>query len=254
MSTPITPTPTSGGNPSGGLWSPIGSDKSIYTYSFLGGIGFLTAVVLLFMARSYARRQRFAARVQQAVDEGRLDPAIVNEIMSLPSGALYFGRSKKSRINKVKPSMYEVRLGGRGCKPIGGDDGYNQPKVISVDWKEVMPIAISKFGPPPKQHEPTEQSPQPSPSAAPPSGSIIPNSSGQSCSNIPALPLPTDHPPDAREPSAGAHIVSPTDRLALSVFISMPSPSPPTKNCGDEDPEGMLPDICFGVTEVDVVE
>jgi hypothetical protein len=47
--------------------------------------------------------------------------------------------------------------------------------------------------------------------------------------------------------------VSPAERIALSVFISMPSLSSSTKHM-DEDIEAIIPDICFGVAQVNVVE
>ncbi|KAG8736296.1 hypothetical protein FRC10_009481, partial [Ceratobasidium sp. 414] len=197
---------------------------------------------------------RFAARVQQALDAGSLDPAIVDEIMSLPSGALYFARSKKPRKNKVKPIMHQLQLSGLGCKLSSGGDGCGEAEKRPVDWKDMTPIAVSKLRPPPNKYESTEPIARPSPPLPPPSGPTTPISSGQSYPNTPASPPPADYPPTAITSSPVAHVAPPTDRLALSVFISMPSPLLPTKNYGDEDMKCMLPDICFGVTEVDVVE
>ncbi|KAG8719720.1 hypothetical protein FRC09_010715 [Ceratobasidium sp. 395] len=225
MSTPPVSTPTSGSSPNAAQWPSVSSSRSVYTYSFLAAIGFLTIIVLFFMGRSYTRRRRFAIRVQQALDSGRLDPAIADEIMSLPAGALYFARSKRTRKNKVKPSMYQVRLGEVGYKRPNVGNDYNQAEEWLMDWEEMMPIAISKLGSSPTSDEsaqPTGQPPLP-PLASPHSNAY--NSSEAS-------------PPNLRTPSPSVS--------------SMPSPV--AKSHGDEDTEGMIPDVCFGIAQVDVAE
>jgi hypothetical protein len=91
---------------------------------------------------SFCAASRFATRVQQAIDSGRLDPNVVHEISSLPSGAFYFARATKSRKKKVKPSMYEVRLGGAGHNASGGELANSattdQTEKGLINWNEIM--------------------------------------------------------------------------------------------------------------------
>ncbi|QRV93279.1 40S ribosomal protein S14 [Ceratobasidium sp. AG-Ba] len=149
MSTTADSSPTPGVNSPGGMWTPLNGDRSIYTYSFLGAIGFITAIVLFFMGRAYTRRRRFALRVQQALESGRLDRSIVDEIINLPSGALYLGRQKKPRKNKVKPNMYEVQLAGAiGLGPTSEDDEDRWVKKAHMGWNDITPIAVSRITPP----------------------------------------------------------------------------------------------------------
>ncbi|KAG8763660.1 hypothetical protein FRC12_008467 [Ceratobasidium sp. 428] len=236
MSTPPVSTPTSGSSPNAAQWPSVSSSRSVYTYSFLAAIGFLTIIVLFFMGRSYTRRRRFAIRVQQALDSGRLDPAIADEIMSLPAGALYFARSKRTRKNKVKPSMYQVRLGEVGCgRPSVGND-HDQAEEWLMDWEEIM---LRSSPTPDKLAQPEARQPPRSPLPSPHSN--IYNSSEP---GPPNFPTPS--------PSVSRTMVSPKDCLTLSVFIAMPSPI--AKSYGDEDMEGMIPDVCFGIAQVDVAE
>lgn len=87
--------------------------------------------------------RRFGRRVQRALDSGHLDPRIARDIRNLPAGALYYPKSKRSK--KVKPVMYEVRLG----EPRSVE--FNDPEESDVegdkigsgisDWKRIMVCA-----------------------------------------------------------------------------------------------------------------
>ncbi|KAF8598924.1 hypothetical protein BDV93DRAFT_526422 [Ceratobasidium sp. AG-I] len=251
-------TPTSAAVPSS-TYAPLpppnyisGANRTLYTWSFLGAIALLSIFILFFVTRCYLRRRRFALRVQRALDSGHLDARVFREITSLPPGALYHPRSKKPK--KVKPLMYEVRLGeARGVElddPEESDVECEKVESCDSDWKRVMPFAVSK--------ELSSGASTPHNTSVNPSTTLsstpIPTHTPTAITPNNITPSPTtSHPPQT--PSTNTTHVAPTpqlDNLLLSVLISMPSP-PPLQTADLIDMEGVLPDICIGVTRVAVV-
>ncbi|CAE6454654.1 unnamed protein product [Rhizoctonia solani] len=177
-------------------------------------------------SRAYARRKRFAARVQRAVDAGRLDPALVEEIRNLPSGALYFTPSSKRKL-RIRPVMYEVCLGypESKCSNFSGNDRNerNEKAEGKIDWRKIAPIAVSKLIPK------TEDQVQTTPSAEPAPAPRRSRFNFMSSVLSPSRTEPTTQsemdtnpsPPTVQAPAP----TPPPDSLALSVFIAMPSPS-----------------------------
>jgi hypothetical protein len=60
----------------------------------------------------------------------------VNEIRSLPTGALYFSRSSILKKQKLRPLMYEVYLGEPESKSFAGAEGTDQFEE-SIDWRRI---------------------------------------------------------------------------------------------------------------------
>lgn len=71
--------------------------------------------------------------MQRALDSGRLDPAIVNEIRNLPSSALYLSRRFKPQ--KPRPLMYEAYL-GEPCKTLARIEGDSKLED-GIDWGKI---------------------------------------------------------------------------------------------------------------------
>ncbi|CAE6527147.1 unnamed protein product [Rhizoctonia solani] len=244
------PTPSYDPIPGQQIWAP--PNRGIYTYSFLGGMALIGFIVLIFVIRAYSRRRRFAIRVQRALDAGRLDPALVQEIRSLPSGAIYFSPSSKSKKAKVRPVMYEVYLGDPESNSFSGNDGIGGDKKDEViDWGKITPTAVSKLilGTDPVQTTPPiEPEPEPSSGRTPRFNfiaSVLPSS----------RPEPTTRQEMATNPTPAAQTPAPappSNSLALSVFIAMPSPSSRLSRA-KLDGEEVVPDVCLGVTRVDMI-
>ncbi|CCO32606.1 hypothetical protein RSOLAG1IB_10155 [Rhizoctonia solani AG-1 IB] len=248
-STPI-PTPSFDPNPAQPLWVP--PNRGVYTYSFLGGMALITFIVLIFVVRAYTRRRRFAARVQRALDSGRLDPALVQEIRNLPSGALYFTPSSKRKL-RIRPVMHEVYLGHSENKGFNfsGDDGIGGHEKVegTLDWRKITPIAVSKFIPKTENQVqatlPAEPEPTPGRSRFNFMSSIL--SSSRTEPTTPPEMSTSSTPPTVQAPPA----TPPPGSLALSVFIAMPSPSSRLSRA-KLDGEEVVPDVCLGVTRVDI--
>ncbi|EUC59272.1 40S ribosomal protein S14 [Rhizoctonia solani AG-3 Rhs1AP] len=239
-------------SPNQPLWAP--PSRGVYTYSFLGGMALIAFIVLIFVFRAYSRRRQFAIRVQRALDAGRLDPGLVQEIRNLPSGALYFSPSSKFRKAKIRPVLYEVYLGDPESKSFGGNDGNAGDVKVdeAIDWGKITPVAVTKLV------LSTDDSVQTTPLAEPEKNSGR-NSRFKFITSALSSPKaepahqretttnptpPTTQTPDSSPP--------PPDSLALSVFIAMPSPTSRLSRA-KLDGEEIVPDVCLGITRVDVV-
>ncbi|KAH7338300.1 hypothetical protein B0J17DRAFT_661913 [Rhizoctonia solani] len=234
-------------------WAP--PNRGVYTYSFLGGMALICLIVFIFVIRAYSRRRRFAIRVQRALNAGRLDPALVQEIRNLPSGALYFSPSSKSKKVKIRPVMYEVYLGDPESKSFsgnGGNDGTTKVGEV-IDWEKITPVAVSKLitnADNPVQTTPSESEPTPGRttsrfhfiSSVISSSRTEPTTQRETSAN--PVPPPTQTPMPPTTP--------PSDPLALSVFIAMPSPISRLSRA-KIDGEEVVPDVCLGVTRVDMI-
>ncbi|CAE6422424.1 unnamed protein product [Rhizoctonia solani] len=247
------PTPSFDPSPFQPTWAP--PNRGVYTYSFLGGMALICLIVFIFVIRAYSRRRRFAIRVQRALDAGRLDPALVQEIRNLPSGALYFSPSNKLKKAKIRPVMYEVYLGDPESESFSGNGGNGGATKVgeTIDWEKITPIAVSKLV---TNSDDPVQTASPEPESAPgrttsrfnfissviSSSRTEPTSQRETSTN--PVPPTTQIPPPPTTP--------PSDPLALSVFIAMPSPTSRLSRA-KIDGEEVVPDVCLGVTRVDMI-
>ncbi|CAE7191427.1 unnamed protein product, partial [Rhizoctonia solani] len=234
------------------LWTP--PNRGVYTYSFLGGMALIGFIVLIFVIRAYSRRRRFAIRVQRALDAGRLDPALVQEIRNLPSGALYFSPSSKLKKAKIRPVMYEVYLGDPESRSFSGNDGNDGTAKVdeAIDWGKITPVAVSKLissidnsvqATSPAEPELTSERSSRFKSIT----SVLSSSRTEPVSQQETI---TNSTPPTTETST--QTTPPPGPLALSVFIAMPSPSSRLSRA-KLDGEEIVPDVCLGVTRVDVM-
>ncbi|QRW20776.1 ribosomal protein S11 [Rhizoctonia solani] len=165
--------------------------------------------------------RRFAARVQRALDAGRLDPALVEEIRNLPSGALYFTPSSRKKL-RIRPVMYEVYLGDPESK--GPSFSGNEKAKGTIDWTKITPIAASKLIPKAEDQVKRSTMPPTEPGSAPRRSRLNFMSSVSSPTRSEATAQPVTNP-DPSPPTIQAPSAPPPGSLALSVFIAMPSPS-----------------------------
>ncbi|KAJ1305180.1 hypothetical protein OPQ81_000211 [Rhizoctonia solani] len=246
------PTPSYDPIPGQQIWAP--PNRGVYTYSFLGGMALIVFIVLIFVIRAYSRRRRFAIRVQRALDAGRLDPALVQEIRNLPTGALYFTPSSKLKRAKIRPVMYEVYIGDPESKSFSrnGGNGGSEKVDETINWGKITPIAVSKIvsnTDEPEQTTPPVE-PEPAPRRTAPRfnfmGSLS-SSRAEPTTREETITTPTPPTTEILTPSTPPH-----DSLALSVFIAMPSPSSRLSRA-KLDGEEVVPDVCLGVTRVDLI-
>ncbi|CUA78242.1 hypothetical protein RSOLAG22IIIB_13021 [Rhizoctonia solani] len=239
-------------SPNQPLWAP--PNRGVYTYSFLGGMALIAFIVLIFVVRAYSRRRRFAIRVQRALDAGRLDPALVQEIRNLPSGALYFTPSSKLKKAKIRPVLYEVYLGDPECKSFSGNDGNEEGAKVdkAIDWGKITPVAVSKLVS--NTGNPTQTTPPAEPEETSRRTSrlnfITSALSSSRRESTPQRETTTDPAPPTTQTLTAS--TPPPDSLALSVFIAMPSPSSRISRA-KLDGEELVPDVCLGITRVDVI-
>ncbi|KAF8686257.1 hypothetical protein RHS04_00253 [Rhizoctonia solani] len=191
--------------------------------------------------------RRFAARVQRALDAGRLDPALVEEIRNLPSGALYFTPSSRKKL-RIRPVMYEVYLGDPESK--GPSFSGNEKAKGTIDWTKITPIAASKLIPKAEDQVKRSTMPPTEPGSAPRRSRLNFMSSVSSPTRSEAKAQPVTNP-DPSPPTIQAPSAPPPGSLALSVFIAMPSPSCRLSRA-KLDGEEVVPDVCLGVTRVDM--
>ncbi|CAE6520317.1 unnamed protein product, partial [Rhizoctonia solani] len=239
-------------SPNQPLWAP--PNRGVYTYSFLGGMALIAFIVLIFVVRAYSRRRRFAIRVQRALDAGRLDPALVQEIRNLPSGALYFSPPSKLKKAKIRPVLYEVYLGDPESRSFSGNDGNEEGVKVdkAIDWRKITPVAVSKLV------SNTGDSTQTTPPAEPEEASrrtsrlnfITSTLSSSRRESTPQRETTIDPAPPTTQTLTPS--TPPPDSLALSVFIAMPSPSSRISRA-KLDGEENVPDVCLGITRVDMV-
>ncbi|KAF8754560.1 hypothetical protein RHS01_06029 [Rhizoctonia solani] len=193
--------------------------------------------------------RRFAARVQRALDAGRLDPALVEEIRNLPSGALYFTPSSRKKL-RIRPVMYEVYLGDPESK--GPSFSGNEKAKGTIDWTKITVSrnerdiwsVVGRGSSEKVDHAPTE------PGSAPRRSRLNFMSSVSSPTRSEATAQPVTNP-DPSPPTIQAPSAPPPGSLALSVFIAMPSPSCRLSRA-KLDGEEVVPDVCLGVTRVDM--
>ncbi|CAE6468534.1 unnamed protein product [Rhizoctonia solani] len=247
------PAPTLNFDPSPNqpLWAP--PNRGIYTYSFLGGMALIGFIVFIFVIRAYSRRRRFAIRVQRALDAGRLDPALVQEIRNIPSGALYFPQSSKFKNAKIRPVMYEVYLGDPESKSFSGDNGNDGSMKVdeTIDWRKITPVAVSKLV---SSTDDSAQTVSPAEPVQTSGRTSRFNFITSVLSSSRTEPVPQQETiPNPMPPMAQTSIPpTPPSSLALNVFIAMPSPSSHLSRAKLEGEE-IVPDVCLGVTRVDVI-
>ncbi|CAE6464505.1 unnamed protein product [Rhizoctonia solani] len=246
------PTPNFDPSPNQPLWAP--PSRGVYTYSFLGGMALIAFIVLIFVFRAYYRRRQFAIRVQRALDAGRLDPGLVQEIRDLPSGALYFSPSNKLKKAKIRPVLYEVYLGDPESKSFNGNDGNAEGVKVdeAIDWRKITPVAVTKLVLSTDDSVPNTPLAEPEQTPGRNSRFNIITSVFSSPRTEPAPQRETTTNPTPLKTKTPDSPTPPPDSLALSVFIAMPSPTSRLSRAKLEGEE-IVPDVCLGVTRVDVV-
>jgi len=262
------PTPTSGS-------SGAPQSSALYLFTFLATLLLLLAVSCAIVIRSFILRRRFRRRIEEAIAAGVLIPGSLDDG---PAGAM----GRRRRDFGEKPKLWEVWVDENGQMHEGSsDDEYNMKG--EGKWEDILPVSAtilssSKSTPTSGDGDQTHEN------AGEPQSRrrvILNRMFSNRRPMAPPPPAPAPQPQPQRNEigdetndhtdgsSPGKERPKEEDILQVSVLISMPNPnarrmqgcdSSDTSLKGkgrgpgfeDADGEGDLPDVVFGVTEVNI--
>jgi len=281
----IFPTPTSSSNSSStpnSNSSPPSQSSSLYLFTFLATLLLLLAVSCAIVVRSFILRRRFRRRIEEAIAAGVLAPGALDD----GPGGGGMGRGRRRDFGE-KPKLWEVWVDEHGQEHTFAQEGSSKRDSLGKGegrWEEILPVSatvLSSNTPKPiplpgsgsatslltSEHQNARRlfisrilGRRPFTRSSPPAPTQTTQREGDDSESRSHMTYP---PIAAKDPEKE------DEKLQVSVLISMPSPSSrrtygsdvggPGSVKGKEkgpgvdgaDGDGEMPDVVFGVAEVD---